>query len=254
MDGVFEIQTEGKTNTKRKPVIFVADDDAAFVRLLKADLPRAEFVVREARFEKGFLDDLVRELPSVLLLNTRFGRASGIETCKRIRKFPYTRTLPVILMMDPSELRHHISRAAIGADDYISKPFDIDDLIAKLHAIIRDKRPTTVSETFCVADLTLDLTEHRVIRAGRDLHLPPVLFRLLQFLMERPGQALSLEQILGGVWGHNPGARLTMISLEALQASSRAQRVWRRQPPAFRWRRSLRNRGGRAVSQTRPAR
>src|SRR5690606_24356188 len=92
---------------------------------------------------------------------------------------------------------------ATGADDYVVKPFSVPELVARINALLRRANPQLVTSVLAAGDLELDRTTHRVRRAGRDLHLGPTEYRLLEYLMRTPGRVFSRSQLLDGVWGND---------------------------------------------------
>ena len=101
------------------------------------------------------------------------------------------------------EETERIRGLSTGADDYMVKPFSVPELMARIRAILRRASPAVVSGVLTAGDIELDRTTHRVRRAGREIHLGPTEFRLLEFLMQSPGRVFSREQLLDGVWGHD---------------------------------------------------
>jgi two-component system, OmpR family, phosphate regulon response regulator PhoB len=128
---------------------------------------------------------------------------SGIEVCRRLRRSPETRALPVIMLTARGEENDRVRGLDSGADDYVVKPFSPSELVARLRAVIRRAQPSAGAEALQFADITMDLAAHRVSRAGKTIHLGPTEFRLLRHLMQYPRRVFSREQLLDAVWGHD---------------------------------------------------
>jgi two-component system, OmpR family, phosphate regulon response regulator PhoB len=128
---------------------------------------------------------------------------SGIELCRRIRARRETERLPVIMLTARGEEGDRVRGLATGADDYIVKPFSVPELLARVRALLRRAKPAHVADLLVAGDIELDRVSHRVRRDGRELHLGPTEFKLLEFLMQSPGRVFSREQLLDGVWGHD---------------------------------------------------
>jgi two-component system phosphate regulon response regulator PhoB len=141
--------------------------------------------------------------PDLLLLDWMLPGLSGIELCRRLRSRAETERLPVIMLTARGEEQERIRGLATGADDYVVKPFSIPELMARVRAMLRRAKPEVVSSLLRAGDLELDRETHRVRRSGREIHLGPTEFRLLEFLMTSPGRVFSREQLLDGVWGHD---------------------------------------------------
>jgi two-component system phosphate regulon response regulator PhoB len=128
---------------------------------------------------------------------------SGIEICRRLRARSETRQMPIIILTARGEESERIRGLATGADDYIVKPFSVPELIARVGALLRRAAPEKVTDILSFGDLELDREKRRVSRAGRAIELGPTEYRLLEYLMERPGRVFSREQLLDGVWGRD---------------------------------------------------
>jgi two-component system phosphate regulon response regulator PhoB len=111
--------------------------------------------------------------------------------------------LPIIMLTARGEEAERIRGLAIGADDYVVKPFSVPELVARVKAILRRAKPEMVSTVLSAGDIELDRETRRVRRSGREVHLGPTEFRLLEFLMQSPGRVYSREQLLDGVWGRD---------------------------------------------------
>src|SRR5271154_219472 len=186
-----------------KPLVMIVEDEAPLVTLLKYNLEKEGFGVCEATDGEDALVQIAERKPDVVLLDWMLPLVSGIEVCRQIRRSPASRTLPVIMLTARGEEADKIRGLNSGADDYITKPFSPNELVARVRAVIRRAKPDSAGETLSFADIVMDLAAHRVTRAGRPIHLGPTEFRLLRFLMEHPGRVYSREQLLDAVWGHD---------------------------------------------------
>jgi len=129
------------------------------------------------------------------------GGLSGIEICRRLRTRTETRTLPIIMLTARGEESERIRGLGTGADDYIVKPFSVPELVARVSALLRRASPERMANQLQYGDIELDREKKRVSRSGRPIELGPTEFRLLEFLLERPGRVFSRAQLLDGVWG-----------------------------------------------------
>jgi two-component system phosphate regulon response regulator PhoB len=185
-----------------KPVILIVEDEAALVTLLRYNLERAGFEVLEAADGEEGLMVVDERHVDLVLLDWMLPRLSGIEVCRQLRRKPETRSLPIIILTARGEQADRIRGLNTGADDYISKPFAPDELIARINAVLRRTRPSIGAEQLAYADVAIDLVGHRVMRNGRRVDLGPTEFRLLRFLVEHPGRVFSRAQLIDSVWGH----------------------------------------------------
>jgi two-component system, OmpR family, phosphate regulon response regulator PhoB len=185
------------------PLILVVEDEEALRILLRYNLQSECYEVATA--ESGEEADLaLRERrPDLVLLDWMLPGLSGIELCRRWRARAATADLPIIMLTARGEEGERVRGLALGADDYVVKPFSLPELMARVKAVLRRARPEIVTPLLQVADLELDREKVRVSRAGRELHLGPTEYRLLEFLMQRPGRVFSRAQLLDGVWGQD---------------------------------------------------
>ncbi|HKX08956.1 MAG TPA: phosphate regulon transcriptional regulator PhoB [Stellaceae bacterium] len=183
------------------PLILVVEDEPALATLLRYNLEKEGFSVAEAHDGEEALLQLSERTPDAVLLDWMLPQVSGLEICRRIRRTPQWRSLPVIMLTAKGEEADRVRGLEGGADDYVVKPFGVTELVARLKAVLRRARPTAGAETLRYADLVMDLASHRVTRNGDSVHLGPTEFRLLRVLLERPGRVFSREQLLDAVWG-----------------------------------------------------
>lgn len=186
-----------------KPLILIVEDEPSLVELLRYNLEKADFEVQTARDGDEALVAIDERLPDLVLLDWMLPMTSGIEVCRRIRRQPDTRDLPIVMLTARGEEADRVRGLESGADDYVTKPFSPNELIARVRAVMRRSRPATAADKLELADLSMDLVAHRVARGDRRVHLGPTEFRLLRYLLEHPGRVFSREQLLNAVWGHD---------------------------------------------------
>ncbi len=141
--------------------------------------------------------------PDLVVLDWMLPLVSGIEVCRRLRRTPETRRLPVIMLTARGEEEDRIRGLECGADDYVTKPFSPRELVARVRAVLRRARPAIEDEVLRAGDVVMDLAAHRVHRGEHEVRLGPTEFRLLRHLLEHPGRVFSREQLLDAVWGHD---------------------------------------------------
>lgn len=196
-----------------RPSVLVVEDEMALLTLLRYNLEKEGFTVSAAHDGEEALLQLKEAKPDAVLLDWMLPRVSGIEVCRQIRRTPAWKDLPVIMLTARGEEADRVRGLDSGADDYVVKPFSPNELIARLRAVIRRARPASNAEVLRFADIALDVTAHRVTRSTKPLHLGPTEFRLLRFLMERPGRVFSREQLLDGVWGRDAEVELRTVDV-----------------------------------------
>ena len=181
----------------------MAEDEAAISTLLSYNLEKAGFAVEVAATGEDALAALAEHPPDLALLDWMLPHVSGIELCRRIRRDPATRTLPVIMLTARGEEADRIRGLDTGADDYVTKPFSPDELIARIRALLRRARPGFSADELVSGDIVMDLAAHRVRRAGREIALGPTEFRLLRHFIGHPGRVFSRDALLDAVWGRD---------------------------------------------------
>ena len=186
-----------------QPTILVVEDEVPLLTLLRYNLEKQGFRVDEAADGEEALLRVAESRPDLVLLDWMLPALSGIEVCRRLRRRPATRDLPIIMVTARAEDQDAVRALDTGADDYISKPFAMDGLMARIRALLRRSGAVAARGVLSWRDLTLDQDAHRVSRAGRPLHLGPTEYRLLEFLMRHPGRVFSREQVLDAVWGRD---------------------------------------------------
>ena len=184
-----------------KPVVLVAEDEGALVTLLRYNLEREGYQVLEARDGEEALLIAAEEKLDLVLLDWMLPQLSGIEVCRRLRGRQETRNVPIIMLTARGEESDRIRGLDTGADDYLTKPFSMTELLARLRAVLRRIRPSLAEDVVSVGDIEMDRAAHRVRRAGAEVHLGPTEYKLLDHLIQHPGRVFSREQLLDAVWG-----------------------------------------------------
>jgi two-component system, OmpR family, phosphate regulon response regulator PhoB len=186
-----------------KPYILVAEDEDALATLLNYNLDKEGYEVALASDGDEALMMIEERQPDLLLCDWMMPQVSGIEVCRRLRAQSHTRNLPIIMLTARAEESDRIRGLDTGADDYVSKPFSMVELVARVRAVLRRIRPGLSEDKVTFGDITVDRLSHRVQRSGRDIHLGPTEYKLLDYLMQHPKRVFSREQLLDSVWGND---------------------------------------------------
>ena len=184
-----------------QPYILVMEDEDALATLLQYNLEKEGYDVTVAADGEEGLLQVDERLPDLVLLDWMLPKLSGIEVCRRLRGRAETRNLPIIMLTARGEETDRVRGLDTGADDYMTKPFSMTELTARIRAVLRRIRPGLADDRNNHADIVIDRVAHRVRRAGKEVHLGPTEFRLLDHLMKHPGRVFSREQLLDAVWG-----------------------------------------------------
>ncbi len=184
-----------------KPLVLIVEDEAALMTMLRYNLEKQGFRVEEAGDGEEALSRINELKPDMVLLDWMLPHLSGIEVCRQIRRRPATRELPVIMITARSEDQDAVRGLNTGADDYVTKPFSTEALVARMRALMRRSNTVPAKGELRFHDIVLDLAAHRISRNGRQLHLGPTEYRLMEFLMQRPRRVFSREELLDAIWG-----------------------------------------------------
>src|SRR5689334_18657650 len=181
--------------------IALIEDDSDLFALLKYNLEKEGFALVGAQTGKGAIDLCRRERPDLILLDIMLPDSDGLDICKGIRQNPELAHIPVIFLTARASETDRIVGLELGANDYLVKPFFIRELIARIKIQFRGQ--SSVTRLLKAANLELDRSGCEVRLDGAALTLTATEFRLLEFLMSRPGVVFSREQLLDAVWGHD---------------------------------------------------
>ncbi|WP_235827124.1 response regulator transcription factor [Actinomyces culturomici] len=193
--------------------VLVVDDEAVLAELLGAALRHQGWETRTASNGWEALDAADDFDPDVVVLDIQMPGLDGMETLDRLRKKrPH---LPVLFLTARDAVADRVAGLRAGADDYVTKPFDLDEVTARIDALLRraGMASATVSHVLTVGDLALDEDSHDVSRAGDPISLTNTEFELLRYLMENPNVVLSKSQILDRVWSYDFGGQANVVEL-----------------------------------------
>jgi two-component system phosphate regulon response regulator PhoB len=188
-------------STARKPLVLIVEDEPALATLLRYNIEKEGFRVSEAHDGEEGLLLVQEELPDLVVLDWMLPRVAGIEVCRRLRARVETKNIPIIMLTARGEEADRVRGLDTGADDYLTKPFLMTELLARIRAVLRRIRPALAEEVVTFGDVTIDRTSHRVRRGEREIHLGPTEYKLLEHFLQHPGRVFSREQLLDSVWG-----------------------------------------------------
>jgi phosphate regulon transcriptional regulator PhoB len=188
-----------------KKKILIVDDEKDIVELIAYNLEQEGFTVLRAYDGRAAWETIRTEKPHLAVLDLMLPGISGLEVCKLIRRHRETESLPVIMLTAKSDQVDKILGLELGADDYMTKPFSVRELVARIRAVLRrsqaSKDQTIPAETFSHLGLEIDFPSCTVSVDSKKVSLSSREFKLLQFLTRRPGRVYSREQLLEQVWG-----------------------------------------------------
>jgi len=182
--------------------ILVVDDESALAELVAMALRYEGHETAVTGTVRGALAEVGRFRPHLIVLDVMLPDGSGVDACARLRRGGLT--APVLFLTAKYDVRDRIAGLDSGGDDYLTKPFSLDELVARVRAVLRRVRP--ISRVVQCADLEIDDDAYEVRRAGTPVELTPTEFRLLRCLVTNSGRVLSKPQILDAVWGGDHGA------------------------------------------------
>jgi two-component system phosphate regulon response regulator PhoB len=185
----------------RAPRILVVEDEAPLATLLVYNLEAEGYQVEHVDNGDEAELRLAESPPDLVILDWMLPGVSGLEICRRLRSRDAARDMPIIMLTARGEESERVRGLSVGADDYVVKPFSTPELMARVRALLRRARPERVASKLSMGDIDLDRDTRRVRRSGREIHLGPTEFRLLEHLMEKPGRVFSRAQLLDRVWG-----------------------------------------------------
>lgn len=185
------------------PLVMVIEDEEALALLLKYNLEKEGYEVAIEAHGNRAIAEIEQRLPQVIILDWMLPELSGIEILKLIRSKPDIKNIPVIMLTAKGQEEDKVRGLSAGADDYVTKPFSVPELMARIKTNLRRSPEILPVKELVFEDIRMDLVEKKVFRGENYVHLGPTEFRLLKLLMESPAKVFSREFLLKTVWGDN---------------------------------------------------
>ena len=188
----------------KKTTILVADDDPQLLRLVTRNLQFEGYEVLPASDGQQALEQIEAQRPDLVLLDVMMPKLDGFSVCHRVREFS---AIPIILVTARGQEQDKIRGLDLGADDYLTKPFSVDELLARVRAVLRRAQFTAIDQahalrtTMTIGDLIIDYAQHLVRMAGEEVTLTPIEYRLLAYLAQNAGRVVTQDLLLEHVWG-----------------------------------------------------
>ncbi len=197
---------QGNGRDQRSSRVLVIDDEESIIDLITLGLKYEGFEVEAASEGEEGITAAQRTNPVFIILDWMLPDMDGLEVCRRLRTNPTTQSIPILLLTAKDEVGSRVEGLNTGADDYLTKPFNFEELVARIRAILRRLNQSATAEKshiLQVGDLQLNTASHEVTRAGSLIDLTATEYKLLHLFMSHPGQALDRQTILNHVWGYD---------------------------------------------------
>jgi len=185
------------------PLVLIVEDEPAQREILAYNISAEGLRLAIAEDGEEALLLVDEEEPDLIVLDWMLPNVSGIEVCRRLKARKETKNIPIIMLTARSEEDDRVRGIETGADDYVVKPYSVNELMARIRGILRRVRPASSDEIIQFGDIVLDSEKYKVTRNGKKLKLGPIEFRLLSTFMEKPGRVWSRDQLLTRVWGRD---------------------------------------------------
>jgi DNA-binding response OmpR family regulator len=188
----------------KKTTIVAADDDPQLLRLVTRNLEIEGYEVRAASDGQQALELVEARPPDLVLLDVMMPRLDGFEVCRRIREFS---AVPIIMLTARGQDEDKVRGLDLGADDYLTKPFNVDELLARVRSVLRrsqfaaQESAAGMLTVTTVGDLAVDHAQHRVTLAGQEVVLTPIEYRIAAYLAQNAGRVVTQDLLLEHVWG-----------------------------------------------------
>ena len=183
--------------------VLIVEDEKALAEILEYNFKKEGYAVDTASDGEIALDKIIFKAPDLVILDWMLPKLSGIELCKKVRSNKKIKNIPIIMLTARGEEEDRLKGLEMGADDYVTKPFSINELLARAKAVLKRIRPIFAEEEIIFEDIKINIGTHKVYRNGKEIKLGPTEFNLLRFFMENISRVFSRQQLLNHVWKHD---------------------------------------------------
>ncbi|HYL42182.1 MAG TPA: response regulator transcription factor [Ktedonobacteraceae bacterium] len=188
----------------KKTTILAADDDPQLLRLVMRNLQFEGYEVLPASNGQQALEEIEAHVPDLVLLDVMMPKMDGFTVCQHVREFS---SVPIIIVTARGQDQDKVRGLDLGADDYLTKPFSVDEMLARVRAVLRraqftvNEQAHSIHKTITIGDLTVDSAQHLVAMAGKEVALTPIEYRILAYLAQNVGRVVTQDMLLEHVWG-----------------------------------------------------
>ena len=183
--------------------VLIVEDEKALAEILEYNFKKEGYAVDTASDGEIALDKIIFKAPDLVILDWMLPKLSGIELCKKVRSNKKIKNTPIIMLTARGEEEDRLKGLEMGADDYVTKPFSINELLARAKAVLKRIRPIFAEEEVIFEDIKINIGTHKVFRNSKEIKLGPTEFNLLRFFMENISRVFSRQQLLNHVWKHD---------------------------------------------------
>lgn len=183
--------------------VLIVEDEKALAEILEYNFKKEGYAVDTASDGEIALDKIIFKAPDLIILDWMLPKLSGIELCKKVRSNKKIKNIPIIMLTARGEEEDRLKGLEMGADDYVTKPFSINELLARAKAVLKRIRPIFAEEEVIFKDIKINIGTHKVFRNSKEIKLGPTEFNLLRFFMENISRVFSRQQLLNHVWKHD---------------------------------------------------
>jgi two-component system alkaline phosphatase synthesis response regulator PhoP len=204
--------------------VLVIEDEPTLALLLQERLEKEGYSVATCRDGEQGLAQALRGAFDLLVLDIKLPGRNGFEVCRELRR--HCVNVPVLMLTARSDVKDRVKGLKIGADDYLAKPFDVTELLARMEALLRrasNSPPQLIDSIFCFGDVIVDLEKEEVLRGGAPLELTAKEFGLLRYFLSKPNERLSRQVLLEQVWGYNRLLQTRTVDLHVAQLRQKVE-------------------------------
>ena len=183
--------------------ILLVEDEKSITTLIKYNLEKEGFKVYCSETGEDALKIIKEKIPDLVILDWMLPDTSGIDVCRQIKVDKKLKNIPVLILTAKGEPDDKIKGLEVGADDYVTKPFNNKELLLRIKSLIKRSKPSLLEDLGIFKDLKIDRMTRKVFRENKEIKLGPIEYKLLDFLIKSPQRVYSREQLLNNVWGEN---------------------------------------------------